>query len=122
MSDSIIQAMQRMDAIRARIQEIQQLAGGQAAQSGSVQSGSDLESGKADSARFSMLLQELAGSLTTESSTTDTSAQELLSGLGDASGVSGLTGGVEGLEPLSSLGNIDPALIARALEQYRSHK
>jgi hypothetical protein len=122
MSDSIIQAMKRMDQIRSRIEEIRKLGTGERPERADAASGSGGTTGTSGSGteQFALLLQEAQASLFQDETETSAAGGSAITG-------GGLTGGALPETLLNRLGggsqgDIDPALIARALEIYKERK
>lgn len=115
MSDSMIQAMQRMEQIRSRIEEIRRLGEAGNLQKQNATQAADATGGAGSAASFALLLEEAGASLTRDESGTGT---DLASILETVTGNS-LTAG----QLTSNAGSADTtALIARALELYRKQQ
>ncbi len=113
----MIDAMNRMQEIRKRIEEIQQLGKGQNLSAASSASESKTEPAKGDpqsNEAFSLALEQAIGSLISSGDVSGLGSGGVLS----SSDVGNVTNLIQKLGGTQA--DIDPALVAKAIEQYKS--
>jgi len=113
----MIDAMNRMQEIRKRIEEIQQLGKGQNLSAASSASESKTEPAKGDpqsNEAFSLALEQAIGSLISSGDVSGLGSGGVLSS-SDVGNVTNLIQKIGGTQA-----DIDPALVAKAIEQYKS--